>query len=697
MIDQERAALKFAALGEMCRAIASHRDLSEVFRELSPHISQLLPSNYVSVVLHDEQSATMRLHVLHSLKSNPDWLGQDFDIDDSPSGTVWRNQMVFVCDDLARENRFQKAKELFRQHGVRSLCVLPLTTPGGCLGAMTIGRAEPSGFEDEEVDFAKLIATQVAIALENARYYEHSAALRRELLRERDRLQTVLELNNAVVSNLELRALFNALSANLRKVMQYDSASLLLPENAENLRLHAIDFPETRGYLQRDMLVSIDKTNAGAAFRTGQARIVGPGAQPFSEDGDILRVRTGEGFKSLMVVPLQGNAGSVGVLALSSRYEQAFSLSDLEFATQIGRQVAIAIMNALQHRALSESREQISEQKSYLEEEIRAEQDFEDIIGGSAALRAVLEQVETVAPTGSTVLICGETGTGKELIARAIHERSSRQDRTFVKINCAAIPLGLLESELFGHEKGAFTGAITRKIGRFELAHQGSLFLDEIGDIPPELQPKLLRVLQEQEFERLGSSQTRRVDVRLIAATNQNLSRMVSEGRFRADLFYRLNVFPIVVPPLKERVEDIPLLARYFASKYARRMNKRVERIPHSTMAALAAYSWPGNVRELQNFIERAVILTSGEELAAPLSELHLEQHSPTAVETRNGDLSLREVEREHILDVLRQVKWVIGGPSGAATRLGLKRTTLLYRMEKLGISRDQVSDTPNI
>jgi formate hydrogenlyase transcriptional activator len=695
MIEQERAALKFAALGEMCRAIASHRDLSQVFDGLSPHIAELLPSVYVSIVLHDEESATMRLHVLHTSRSTPDWIGQDFDIDDSPSGLVWRNQMVFVCDDLEKEKRFAKAKALFREHGVRSLCVLPLTTPTGCLGALTIGRAEPRAFEEEEVEFARLISTQVAIALENARYHEHSAGLRRELLRERDRLQTVLELNNAVVSNLELRSLFTALSGNLRKVMEYDSASLLLAEDADNLRLHFLDFPGTRGFLQPDMLVSIEHSNAGAAFRTGEGRIVGQGGLPFTEEGDILRIRMGEGFRSLLVIPLLRNGSAVGVLALSSRHEQAFSSKDLDFATQIGRQVAIAVTNALQHRALSESRRQISEQKSYLEEEIRAEQDFEDIVGGSAGLRTVLEQVETVAPTDSTVLIFGETGTGKELIARAIHERSARRDRTFIRINCAAIPLGLLESELFGHEKGAFTGAITRKIGRFELAHQGSLFLDEIGDIPSELQPKLLRVLQEQEFERLGSSHTRRVDVRLIAATNQNLSRMVTEGKFRADLFYRLNVFPIMVPPLRERVEDIPLLSRYFASKYARRMNKRVERISASTMAALASYPWPGNVRELQNFIERAVILTTGEELAAPLSELRTQDAVPVSI--ASADLSLREVEKEHILEALRQSRWIVGGRTGAAVRLGLKRTTLLYRMEKLGISRQVVSEKPNI
>jgi formate hydrogenlyase transcriptional activator len=694
MIEQEKTALKLKALGEMCHAIASHRDLSKVFTALSPHISQLLPSHYVSVVLHDEQRGAMRLHVLHSSEPTQNWIGQDFEIDDSPSGIVWQSQEVFVCEDLQQQDRFHKAGILLREHHVRSLCVLPLTAPAGPLGAMTIGRSQVGGFQEEEIEFAKLIAAQVAIALENTLYYARSDGLQRELVRERDRLRLVLELNNAVVSNLELRALFGALSTNLRRVMEYDSASLFLPEGTDKLRLHALDFPDSRGYLQQDMLISIDGTNAGAAFRMGQGRLVGLGGLPHSQDKDVFRVRTGEGLQSLLLVPLQSNGNPVGVLSLGSRRESAFSQSDLDFATQIGCQVAIAINNALQHHALSESKAQISEQKSYLEDEIRSEQDFEDIIGGSAALQAVLEKVETVAPTGSTVLICGETGTGKELIARAIHERSARHNRTFVKMNCAAIPLGLLESELFGHEKGAFTGAITRKIGRFELAHQGSLFLDEVGDIPPELQPKLLRVVQEQEFERLGSSHTQRVDVRMIAATNHNLSQMVADGKFRGDLFYRLNVFPILVPPLRERAEDIPLLVRYFASKYSRRMNKRIERIPAQTIAALTEYPWPGNVRELQNFIERAVILTPGQELVAPLSELHTTAPSTPQATVPNGHGTLREIEKDRILEALQQSNWVIGGPRGAAVRLGLKRTTLLYRMEKFGISREQVSVT---
>ncbi len=696
MTEQDKTALKFLALVEMSRSIASHRDLSRVFATLSPYISQILPSHYVSVVLHDGLQGAMRLHVLHSSGANADWIGQGFEIDDSPSGLVWQSQELFVCEDVESEKRFEKVSLLLREHGVRSLCSLPLTTSAGRLGALTIGRAEPGAFKKEEVEFAKLIASQVAIAVENALQHERSASLQRELTRERDRLQVVLELNNAVVSSLDLRALFGALSTNLRRVMNYDSASLLLPEGRGTLRLYALDFPESRGYLQENMLISMDGTNAGEAFRTGKGRFVGAGGAPYGEDKEVLRIRAGEGFRSLLLVPLQSSGAPVGLLSLGSRRERAFSQGDLDFATQIGRQVAIAVSNALQHHALSQSREQISEQKSYLEEEIRSEQDFEDIIGGSAALRSVLEQVETVAPTDSTVLICGETGTGKELIARAIHERSSRRDRTFVKINCAAIPLGLLESELFGHEKGAFTGAITRKIGRFELANQGSLFLDEVGDIPPELQPKLLRVLQEQEFERLGSSHTQRVDVRLIAATNHNLSQMVTEGRFRGDLFYRLNVFPIMVPPLRERADDIPLLARYFAAKYARRMNKRIGRIPLETVAALTQYHWPGNVRELQNFIERAVILTQGDELSAPLSELRVFSEPRIQFSPVNGNGTLQEMERHHILEALRKAGWVVGGPDGAAAHLGLKRTTLLYRMEKLGIARKRPSFESN-
>jgi formate hydrogenlyase transcriptional activator len=328
----------------------------------------------------------------------------------------------------------------------------------------------------------------------------------------------------------------------------------------------------------------------------------------------------------------------------------------------------------------------------YLEEQVRAEDKFEDIIGRSASLRTTLDLVQVVAPTSSTVLILGETGTGKELIARAIHNRSPRRDRPFVRVNCAAIPSGLLESELFGHERGAFTGATARKVGRFELANGGTLFLDEIGDIPPELQPKLLRVLQEQEFERLGSTVTTRVNVRVVAATSRDLPQMVADREFRSDLYYRLNVFPVRLPALRERAEDIALLVRHFVNLCSKRMNKRVEQVPQEAVRILLAYTWPGNVRELQNFIERAVILSPGEVLCAPLAELKqsVARQDASGQSAAPRALTLKDAEREHIIQALAETNWVVGGPKGAGARLGLQRTTLISKMQRLGISRAQ-------
>jgi formate hydrogenlyase transcriptional activator len=403
-------------------------------------------------------------------------------------------------------------------------------------------------------------------------------------------------------------------------------------------------------------------------------------------------------------------------LGFASEQNAAYAAGDAEFLQLVANQVAVAVENALAFDCIDKLKEKLTREKIYLEEEIRTEHNFDEIVGESAALRRVLKEVETVAATDSTVLIRGETGTGKELIARALHQLSPRRDRTFVKLNCAAIPTGLLESELFGHEKGAFTGAITQKVGRFELAHQGTLFLDEVGDIPPELQPKLLRVLQEQEFERLGSTQTIRVDVRLVAATNRDLAHMAAHGQYRNDLFYRLNVFPVALPPLRERREDIPRLVRHFAQKIARRMGRQIETIPSEAMDALVTYPWPGNIRELENVIERAVILSPGPTLRINLGDLQTPSPYPLPLmeggEGRGihptlsprpggegrvrgqadlpsgGAVTLADAERDHILSVLRETGWVLGGPHGAAARLAMKRTTLQSRMKKLGISR---------
>lgn len=549
---------------------------------------------------------------------------------------------------------------------------------------MNFGAEEPGAFTDVDLEFPQLVATQVAVAVDNALYFQEAQALQSQLTHDRNRLQFLLDLSNRVVSNLDLRQLFQTISQDVRRVMQCDYASLSLPD-AENkqLQLYALDFPEGKGFLQEEMVHAIKEGSPSrTAIRTMKPLVL---QSPFTGwlEFPTVQAAVREGLKSFCYLPLISRARVIGTLNLGRLQDDAFREEDLHFLSQVAYQIAIAVENALDYRQVTESRERLAEERRYLKEELRTEYTFEEIIGESPALKRVLGQVETVAPTNSTVLILGETGTGKELLARAIHNVSSRKDNAFVKVNCAAIPLGLLESELFGHEKGAFTGAIARRVGRFELAHQGTIFLDEVGDIPLELQPKLLRVLQEQEFERLGSTRTTRVDVRLVAATSRDLTQMIAENKFRSDLYYRLNVFPIATPPLRERPEDIALLVRHFVEKYARLMDRKIETIPPEAMEGLTRYHWPGNIRELQNFIERAVILSPGKVLRPPLSEL-----KQSVAEARGQAGTLEEVERDHILRILQETKWVIGGPHGAASRLGLKRTSLVYRMQKLGVSR---------
>jgi len=443
------------------------------------------------------------------------------------------------------------------------------------------------------------------------------------------------------------------------------------------------------------LVIPFDATATGTVFRTGRPLLLTRETFTFERyPSEITRLLIDQGIASLCIVPLRAHNRVLGTLTAASLGAEHFSPADLDLFVQVAHQIAIAMDNALAYKQISELKDRLRQEKLYLEGEMRTEHNFEEIVGQSAPLRRVLRQVETVAPTQATVLILGETGTGKELIARAIHSLSDRRDRTFVRLNCAAIPTGLLESELFGHERGAFTGAVMTKVGRLELAHGGTLFLDEVGEIPLEVQPKLLRALQEKEFERLGSARTIRADVRLIAATNRDLEQMVAEHQFRSDLFYRLNVFPIQIPPLRDRPDDIALLVRHFVARFARQMKKTIDRIRPEDMETLTTWHWPGNIRELENFIERAVILTSGpvlDVLASPLrptpppagAHAGIPGVSPTGASQR-----LQDAEREHILRVLREVHGVVGGPDGAAQRLGLKRTTLQARMKKLGITR---------
>jgi formate hydrogenlyase transcriptional activator len=395
------------------------------------------------------------------------------------------------------------------------------------------------------------------------------------------------------------------------------------------------------------------------------------------------------GLQSLCNVPLLAGNQVWGALNLGSRQNDAFNLLDAEYLQQVGNLIAAAIRNARAYREVAQLKDRLAGEKRYLESEIRSEMRWDEIVGQSPALKRVLDYAAIVAATDSTVLITGETGTGKERVARAIHSMSRRKDRSFIKLNCAAIPTGLLESELFGHEKGAFTGAVSQKIGRLELADKGTLFLDEIGEVALELQPKLLRVLQDQEFERLGGTRTIRVDARLIAATNRDLARAVAEKEFRSDLFYRLHVFPLHLPALRDRREDIPMLVSHFVEKSGARLGRQIESVPEEALEAMLQWNWPGNIRELENFIERSVILSDGAVLRAPLAELRHE----IARQRASSEGTLENREREHIMEVLRQTRGVLSGPRGAAARLGLKRTTLQYKLQKLGISRTEYLD----
>ncbi len=674
------------ALLEVAESIAAHRQLSTLFADLSRCLESLVSFDFISLTLLDLKDRTFRLHILETRHPVTGTEARPVPFEDSPSGYTLQTREPFYVRDIDAEERFPGVRQTLRANGVESFCVLPLFTAQRDLGGLYFGSMRKDAYTPDDIQFMRQVVRQVAVAVDNALNFESARAYEEQLARERDRLRTLLEINNAVVSCLEIKPLFQAISTSLRRTFGLDYASLLLHDAGPGaLRLHLLDFPGGSGAIQEGAVVPIEDTLAGYVFRTREGRL-------FSlEETLAISRRTGEllgreGLRSLCCLPLVYRGDAMGVLNLGSRQENFFRPDDLPFFTQAAGQIAIALENARSFERIEELNARLAEEKVYLEDEIRTDNRFEEIVGQSRELRAILKQVETVAPTDSTVLIYGETGTGKELLARAIHDLSSRRNGTFVKLNCAAIPTGLLESEMFGHEKGAFTGAIAQRIGRFELADRGTMFLDEVGEIPLELQTKLLRVLQEREFERLGSSRTIRTDARLVAATNRDLSAMVEERQFRADLYYRINVFPMTVPPLRDRREDIPLLVRYFVQQYARRMNRRITTIPAEAMQALTRYHWPGNIRELQNFIERAVILSPGPALHAPVRELKTVAHSSATVQT------LAAAERDAIIRALREAGGRVGGDQGAAARLGMKRTTLQAKMRKLGIGPKQYS-----
>jgi formate hydrogenlyase transcriptional activator len=661
--------------------------LSEVLTNIARFVEAQAKGMFCTIWLPDEEGSELRCAAAPSI---PGFSANVGTMVVGPKGgscgaAVYRKEPVYVKDILS-DPVFEGCRERLLPYEIRSVWSRPLfTSEGKALGTFSIAYREPRSPSARDLQLIEDASHITGIAIERQMNEE---ALRRE----RDRLRLLLEITNSMTSELDLSGLVETLSTNLLSVTRCDFCLLLLPDaESGDLRVTTLYNRESRGSICDGSIVPLHGSLCGKAFRTGKSQHfdcleeVRDDPESFGNDvGRIFYERVvAEGLKSGCDFPLIGRSGAVGVLGALKRSERAFGKEEVEFLEQVSRQVAIAVENALDYETVIDDRDQETKQRLYLEDEIRAE--FREIIGESRALKTALSQVSVVAPTDSSVLILGETGTGKELFARAIHKLGDRSEKAFVKLNCAAIPLGLLESDLFGHEKGAFTGAIAPKTGRFELADGGTLFLDEVGDIPLELQAKLLRVLQEQEFERLGSNRTLKVDVRLIAATHRDLAAMVKQGTFREDLYYRLKVFPICIPALRQRVEDIPRLVQHFTALYSQSMNKRVEVIPRETMQALLRYRWPGNVRELQNFIERAVILSPQSVLHAPVSELE-------SFEARKGpnllSNGLEEVERDHIVRALEASDWVIGGPNGAAARLGMKRTSLVYRMKKLRIRR---------
>jgi formate hydrogenlyase transcriptional activator len=668
-------------------AVATHLNLHDLARAAALALRQSFQHEVTGISLYEPETNQFRAFMFDVSGNIPAVeAGTLIPLEGSAGGIAFLSGQPVFTNRLEASGLSSEFDWRFYEAGIRSGGCVPLIAHGRKLGVLGVASFREEAFSEADQELLVHVANQIALAVENALNFQRAQAAEQQALRQSAQVRLLLDVNNAIASALDLPSLFRAVSACLRQVFRHDYAVMgLYDDQEEMLRVFALDRGESITLLQEGQVAELDNTPVGLAIRSKQAVVTGLDYLD-QFPSEVVRRAVAQGIRANVSVPLLRKNRVIGAMSMASKTELAFTKEDGELFMQIAQQVAIAVENALAYHEIETLKNKLNEEKLYLEEEIQTVLNFEQIIGASAALQRILKQVETVAPTDSTVLVRGETGTGKELIARAIHNLSARRERTLVKLNCAAIPTGLLESELFGHEKGAFTGAIAQRIGRFELAHKGTLFLDEVGDIPLELQPKLLRVLQEHEFERLGSARTQRADVRVVSATNCDLEQMVADKQFRSDLFYRLNVFPITLPPLRERREDIPLLVRFFAQRFAQRMRKQIETIPTEAIARLSAYHWPGNVRELENVIERAVILSRGPQLEIPDMPAH---ETPALNQTPSaGDLTLAAKEREHILRVLRETDWVVGGASGAAARLGMNRTTLQSRMRKLNITR---------
>ena len=596
---------QYRALLKVAEAIAAHHDLPTLFRELAQRLPAVAPFDFIGLVLHDAAKNVMRVYVLetaaaqhHTTKLD----GLELPMEESATGWVWTHQQPLIIPSLADETRFALGMTTLRGIGVESVCFLPLTTARRRLGAIGFGSLKPSAFSEADADFLKQVARQIAVAVESALHYEQAQKAQRELGRERDRLQLLLETNNAVATHLELRDLFKSITTSIRRVLKADVISLTLLEPEQNqLKLYALDFPGANGFIEEGTTCTLCGCPATAAI-TQREPVVLSRQDLDQSESTVSRRLVAEGVRSACCVPLLLRDRTLGALNVGSLKEEAFTRADADMLSEVGKQIALAVANSLAYQEIATLKDKLAKEKLYLEEEIQTGYNFEEIVGDSQALKRVLKEVQTVAATDSTVLILGETGSGKELVARALHNLSGRRERTFVKLNCAAIPTGLLESELFGHEKGAFTGAHTMKRGLWEEAADGTLFLDEITETSLSVQAKLLRALQEGVIRRVGANQEIKVTARVIAASNKDIEKAVAEGTFREDLYYRLGQV-LHLPPLRQRREDIPLLVEHFI-----RRASTTKVITPEALDALSAYDWPGNVRQLETVIQLIIV-----------------------------------------------------------------------------------------
>ncbi|MGB7290729.1 MAG: sigma 54-interacting transcriptional regulator [Thermodesulfobacteriota bacterium] len=707
LIESESLATRLSIINEVANTITSLTNIDEIFKVIVNNLKWVFDYHSCSICLLSDDRTYYTIQAHYDPKRISSLKDKRFQAGYGVAGCVMKKGEPFITSNIKEEEISDPSadNDVFGQN-IKSALSLPIRVDGNVIGSLNLGSDRENSYSIEELKSTNLIGLQIGIALKNRQLLEQLTAANNELeyikknlevtvekrtaelLESKERYQVILEINNSVISNLKLNDLLIAIAKTIKAKLPYDATSITLYESVQDvLKVYAFEALFSSGYIAPGLEVPREGSHVGWVMDNKKPLVAYDLTRElrFPQDKMFLD----DGLRSYIVTPLIIKGQAVGTFNVASKIPNRFQTTEVEYLSLIAKQIALAIDNVNCYEELETFSSKIQKEKIYLQEEIQSEYNFEEIIGGSKALKKILRQIEMVAKSDTTVLIMGETGTGKELIARAIHNISTRKDRALIKVNCPAIPTGLIESELFGHEQGAFTGALRKKIGKFELADGGTIFLDEIGDLPIETQSKLLRVLQEMEFEQVGGTKIHKVDVRVIAATNRDLEEAVKDGKFRADLYYRLNVFPITLPPLRERKEDIPVLASYFAQKFIKKLGKEIKSVSETTMERLKGYSWPGNIRELENIVERAVILSTGDTLEINESLLSSLSESD-AVTKDDGPLGLEDLEREHIIKVLNQTRWQIHGEKGAAKILGINPSTLRTRMVKLGIKKNK-------